>query len=115
VNRLFIELYLDEDVSVLVADLVRNHGFVASTTRAAGMLSRDDPEQLAYAVAGKMAVVTHNRKHYEALATEYFTTGRTHCGIIIAARRPPYQLARLLLNILNSVTAYEMENQLLYL
>ena len=114
-NRLFIELYLDEDVSVLVADLVRTQGFVASTTREAGMLGRDDPEQLAYAVAGQMAVVTHNRKHYEALATEYFATGQTHYGIIIAARRSPYQLARLLLNILNSVTADETENQLRYI
>jgi hypothetical protein len=27
VNKLFIELYLDEDVSVLVADLLRARGF----------------------------------------------------------------------------------------
>jgi hypothetical protein len=32
VSRLFIEFYLDEDVSVLVADLVRARGFIASTT-----------------------------------------------------------------------------------
>ena len=37
-NRLFIELYLDEDVDVLVADLLRARGFVATTTRDAGNL-----------------------------------------------------------------------------
>ena len=37
-NRFFIELYLDEDVDVLVADLLRARGFVATTTRDAGKL-----------------------------------------------------------------------------
>jgi hypothetical protein len=35
-SRLFIELYLDEDVSVLVAKLVRALGFEAITTQEAG-------------------------------------------------------------------------------
>jgi hypothetical protein len=35
VTSLFIELYLDEDVSVLVADLVRARGYNAITTREA--------------------------------------------------------------------------------
>jgi hypothetical protein len=38
VTNIFIELYLDEDVSVLVADLVRARGFTAITTREAGRL-----------------------------------------------------------------------------
>jgi hypothetical protein len=32
-SRLFIELYLDEDVDVLIADLVRARGFRVTTTR----------------------------------------------------------------------------------
>jgi predicted nuclease of predicted toxin-antitoxin system len=68
VNRLFVELYLDEDVSVLIADLVRARGFVAMTTREAGMLHREDPEQLAFAVERQAVMLTHNRTDYEALA-----------------------------------------------
>jgi hypothetical protein len=41
VTNLFIELYLDEDVSVLVADLVRARGFITNTTRAAGQYTPD--------------------------------------------------------------------------
>ena len=48
-SKLFIELYLDEDVDALVADLVRARGFTATTTRDAGNLNKDDDEQLAYA------------------------------------------------------------------
>jgi len=114
-TRLFIELYLDEDVSVLIADLVRARGFVAVTTQEAGMAGKDDPEQLAYAVGRQAAMLTHNRGDYEALAQDYFAAGQTHSGIIIARRRPPYEFARRLLSVLNTTTADEIENQLRYI
>jgi hypothetical protein len=49
VSRLFAGVYLDEDVSVLVADLVRARGFEAITPRDSGHLGRTDIEQLRYA------------------------------------------------------------------
>jgi hypothetical protein len=58
---------------------------------------------------------THNRKHYEDLAAQYFVRNQTQCGIIIAARRPPFDLAHRLIGIMNPVTADEMDNQLVYL
>ena len=45
-QRLFIELYLDEDVDILVADLIRGYGFVAETTRDAANLQSTDAEQV---------------------------------------------------------------------
>jgi len=50
VKRLFVELYLDEDVDVLVARLLRAHGFVAVTCRDAGQLNRSDESQFDYAI-----------------------------------------------------------------
>jgi hypothetical protein len=46
VSRLFIDIYLDEDVYVLVADLFRARGFIAVTTRDAGNLGTSDSNQL---------------------------------------------------------------------
>lgn len=46
-NRLFIELFLDEDVDVLVAILVRVRGFKAITTQEVGRKGSNDAEQLA--------------------------------------------------------------------
>lgn len=86
-NRLFAELYFDEDVSVLVANLVRGRGFVVKTTREEGRLHDSDEVQLAYAVSQQSAFVTHNRTDFENLAQLYFETGRTHYGIIVAVRR----------------------------
>lgn len=39
-GQLFIELYLDEDVDVLVAELLRARGFVAVTTLESGLFGQ---------------------------------------------------------------------------
>jgi predicted nuclease of predicted toxin-antitoxin system len=115
VSRLFIELYLDEDVDVLIAQLLRARGFVVVTTQAAGQLRSSDAEQLAYAVRQHETLLTHNRVDFEALAQTYFAASQPHDGIIVAVRRPPREIARRLLRILNSVTAEEMQNQVRYI
>ena len=114
-TRLFIELYLDEDVSVMVADILRARGFVAATTQDAGNLASGDHEQLEYAISQQRTLLTHNRADFEALAQRYFDSDQTHHGIIIAVRRPPNELVKRLLPILNSITADEIENQLRYI
>ena len=114
-SRLFIELYLDEDVDVLIAQLIRARGFAVVTTQEAGQLRNSDAEQLAYAVNQHKALLTHNRVDFETLAQTYLTTGQTHDGILIAVRRPPRDIARRLLRILNAVTAEEMQNQVRYI
>ncbi len=114
-NRLFIELYLDEDVDALVADLVRARGFRVTTTRDAGRLGKSDSEQLAYAAGMRKTLLTHNRADFEILAGQYLAAKRTHSGVIIAVRRLPKELVQRLLVILNHVTADEIENQLRYI
>ena len=114
-NRLFIELYLDEDVSVLVADSLRGRGFVATTTRDEGQLQNTDIEQLAYAISQRKTLLTHNRADFQALAQAHADAGKTHYGIILAVRNPPHELVRRLMRILNHVTADEMENELRYI
>jgi hypothetical protein len=71
-NRLFIDLYLDEDVDVLVGELLRARGFRVTTTQAAGQVGTTDANQLAFATSQGKALVTHNRVHFEALAQRYF-------------------------------------------
>jgi hypothetical protein len=115
VNRLFIELYLDEDVDVLVAELLRARGFAATTTLEAGRLGSTDESQFAFAVSQENAFLTHNRTHFERIAQEYLTAGKKHFGLIVAVRRRPQDIARRLLKILNFVTSDEMENVIRYI
>jgi len=114
-DRLFIELYLDEDVSAHVAAILRARGFVVTTTRDAGQLGHGDAEQLEYAVSKRKTLLTHNRSDFESLARQYFLTGRAHYGLIIAVRHPPSEIVRRLLIVLNQVTADEMNNQIRYI
>jgi predicted nuclease of predicted toxin-antitoxin system len=115
VSRLFAELYLDEDVSALVAELLRARGFNVQTTQEAGRKSASDEEQLTHAVGRRRALLTHNRDDFSRLAQEYFADGRKHYGIIIAVRRPPHDMARRLLVILNNITADELDDQVIYI
>lgn len=114
-NQLFIELYLDEDVHILIADLLKGRGFSATTARDAGQLQKTDEEQLAYAVSQQKTLLTHNRHDFEALGREYASADKTHYGIILAVRYPPYEVVRRLMRFLNHVTADEMQNQIRYI
>lgn len=114
-SRLFIQCYLDEDVDVLVADLLRAYGYIATTALEAGKLGASDAEQLESAAGRQWAIITHNRVHFEQLAEQYFAAGLQHSGIIIAVRRSPHEIARRLLLILDQVTADEMDNQIRYI
>lgn len=82
-------MYLDEDVNVLVADLLRAKGFDAVTARDAGQLRTTDAEQLAYTVSQSRTLVTHNRTDFEALVQDYFSSGQRHCEVIFEVRRSP--------------------------
>ena len=114
-NDLFIALYLDEDVDVLLAELVRSRGYDALTTREAGQLRQSDPDRLAFAVRLGRAIVTHNRDDYAELARAYDERDEQHFGIFLAVRRSPYEIARRLVVILDQVTADEMQNQVRYI
>ena len=114
-SQLFIELYLDEDVAILVANLLRARGFSALTTLEAGQLQQNDADQLSYAINHQRAFLTHNRADFEKLSQDYYQQGLEHYGIIIAVRHPPHEIVRRLLIILNQVTADELKNQLRYI
>jgi predicted nuclease of predicted toxin-antitoxin system len=115
VNSLFICLYLDEDVNVLIANLLRARGFDVITARDAEQLHVTDAEQLAYAVSQARTLVTHNRTDFEKLVQSYFDSEQMHYGVIFAVRRPPQEIAQRLLAILNHVTVEEMQNQVRYI
>ena len=78
-------------------------------------MGKPDTEQLPYAVERGLCVVTHNRGDFEELHRQYLAADRFHAGIIISIRRRPYQIWGRLRELLNTITADEMRNQLLYI
>lgn len=114
-NELFIKFYLDEDVDILIAELIRSQKFQAISTNEVNRKGKSDPQQLEYAISRNYTIVTHNRVDFEQLAQAYFFGNQTHCGIIIAVQRSPHEIAARLLKILNDNTADEMTNQIIYI
>ncbi len=114
-NDIFIELYNDEDVSILIAELIKARGYSVLTTHEANNSGKSDAEQLKFAVENKLVLLTHNRVDFEKLATEYFEQGKNHYGMIMAIRRLPNETLQRLLEILNQTTSDEMINQIRYI
>ena len=112
--ELFADLYLDEDVDILVAEILRSRGFDVLTTLDTRRLGSADSDQLEYAAGHGRALVTHNRVDFERLARRYFEDAAPHSGIIVAVRRQHHELSMRLLRLLNQVSRDEMQNQIAY-
>jgi hypothetical protein len=110
-----LQTYLDEDVDVLIAELLRARGLKVTTTGEAGRVGSDDSGQLEFSVEHRLTLVTHNRAHFTELARHYAVAGKMHHGIILATRRSPYELARRILALARQVSATEIQNQVRYI
>ena len=118
VSRLFIALYTDEDITSDLAPALRRRGYTAQSAYEAGNLGVPDEAQLAYATERDMAILTCNAQDFIPLARGWYLAGRRHAGIIISEQSSQRQLGEFLrrvLRLLDSITADEMRNQILFL
>jgi len=114
-RELYAKIYLDEDVALVVADILRSNGHDVQTTSDSHRKGKDDPDQLRYTTINGFAILTHNRVDFEDLARNYFEGGSNHSGIIISVLRPPNEIANKMLELLERFSADEMRNQLMYI
>lgn len=114
-SKLFIEIYLDENIHVLIAKIIQSYGFKAVTRQDVGRKGTSDVEQLEYANEKGYVILTHDRTDFEELAAEYFALGKNHCGIVILADNSPQEIVRRMMNVLNDFTADEVKNQIIYI
>lgn len=102
-----IRLYLDEGVLLELARQLRLRGYDILTTQEAGMFGRSDSEQLAFATAERMAILTFDNDYYE-LARHWFHQGRSHSGILVSQEYHPNEM-RTLVNLCLSLLDRETE------
>ncbi len=114
-SKLYVEVFLDDNVDVLVAKIVRARGFRATTTDETGRKGTSDAEQLKYCDENGLAILTMDRIDFEALAKQYFYSGWNHNGIIIVADNSPQIIAQRLGDFLDFNTADEIVNQVVYI
>ncbi len=110
-----ISLYLDEDVRVLLAEILRNRGYNAYHVLEVERTGKSDSEQLAYAARNRMAILTHNIKDYVILSRNYAEQGKTHFGIIVSNQIPFNKLLKQTLKFLSSNTRDSVRNNIVWL
>jgi uncharacterized protein with PIN domain len=99
-------LYTDEDMSALVATLLRSRGLDITTVPEQSTLGKTDREQLDFAASMGRCILTHNRVDFEK--------NRQHSGIIVVPQKNAYEIAQRVGILLSVLTADEIVNQLLY-
>jgi predicted nuclease of predicted toxin-antitoxin system len=114
ISSLYVHLYFDEDVSLRIVENLQTRDLDVMSFRDAGMAGKSDDEQMLYAVSQHRAIVTHNRDDFAEQHRKFIQDGLKHYGVIIAKRRKHEEVVAKLIEILDSVTADEMENQLRY-
>jgi predicted nuclease of predicted toxin-antitoxin system len=111
---IFAALYTDEDMSALVATLLRSRGLDVTTVPERSTRGKTDSEQLELATSLGRCLLTHNRVDFERLHLQYVEQGKQHFGIIIVPQKNAYEVARRIGILVSSLTADEIKNQLLY-
>ena len=80
-----MKVYLDEDLSPVIAGLLRKHGIDATTAQDVGNVQLDDRAQLAHAAREGRAIVIANVIDFIALAHEAVATNMEHAGIVLVS------------------------------
>jgi hypothetical protein len=110
----FATLYTDEDMSVLVATLLRSRGLDITTVPEQATLGKTDREQLEFTTSLERCLLTHNRVDFERLHLQYMEEGREHYGIIVVPQKNAYEIAQRIGILVSTLMADEIYNQLLY-
>lgn len=78
-----MKLYLDENLSPRIAEMLRARGLDATSVHEVGNAQLDDGAQLRYASREGRAIVTGNVAHFVLLARDAVATNTEHGGIIL--------------------------------
>lgn len=109
------QLYLDEDVDPLLAQVLRNRGIDCLSTQEANNRGKSDKDQLAFAVNHGRAFLTFNVRDFVQISQNYAVEGKKHSGIILSQHHPFRELLRRTLLLLQKHGKEELTNRTVWL
>jgi hypothetical protein len=99
-----VKLYIDEDISPKVADLLRKKGVDAVSAHERGMIGASDEDQLIIAANESRATVTRNRNDFITLTVRFFEDLKPHHGLLIIPYSIPGSDFKLMADLLYACT-----------
>ena len=108
-------LFLDEDVRLLLAEVLRRRGYDVLHTIEAGRQGEDDQAQLEFATAQGRILLTHNVRDHMLLDRQFREENKMHSGILLSDQLPFRELLRRTLKFLNSIEGKEVEGRMIWL
>ena len=78
-----LPIYLDECVNHRIVPYLRERGFTVTTARDEGMLGATDEEQLHFAAARSLVLLSYNRGHFARLHEAFRRQRRSHAGVAL--------------------------------
>lgn len=110
-----LKLHLNEHLSPRISQQLRKHGFDVTSSHEANLLAEPDEQQLNFAVKQHRAIVTFNVRDFATLHYAYKKEGLSHWGIIFSPPIPIGTLFLRLLRLLNTKTAEELKDMVVWL
>ena len=109
------KLYLDEDVSEILAGKLRKLAWDVLTVSEAARRGKTDEDQLAFAAETSRVLITRNFEDFPDLHVVCLETETIHAGIIVCFWRPNMQVTyNKLMRLLERIPPNQWPNRLEY-